>query len=253
VPARARRLLQFALPLLAWIVPPIAAHAQDAAAKLPEIDAILAMHVQARGGADRLKRIQAITMTGTMTGPTGAEVPTKIYMQRPDRIRQEIEVEGQALVQAFDGTRGWSLNPLSGQGPVEVPRAVAERMAAQADFDGPLVNTAAKGHRIEVVGVETVDGQQAARLKLTKKSGEVQHVWLDTERWLEVKSESTVEQAGRRVTIESRNSDFRTVDGVTSPFLVEVYAEGRLQQRIALESVEFPASLDAKLFSPPGR
>lgn len=230
-----------------------AAQAQLAPAALPSLEVILARHLEARGGADRLRTVSAIRMTGTMTGPTGEQVPTVVLMKRPDRIRQEIEVDGQTLVQAFDGTRGWTLNPMMGQAPVEVPRSIARRMADQADFDGPLVNPAAKGHRVELVGEDRVGDRPALKLKLTKKSGEVQHVWLDRERWLELKTEGLVDQGGRAVRIESRSSDFRIVDGVTTPFVVEVYADGRLQQRIALEQVEFPGNIDDTLFQPPAR
>ncbi len=222
-------------------------------AALPSLEVILARHLEARGGAERLRAVKAIRMTGTLTGPFGEEVPTVILMKRPDRIRQEIEVGGQTLVQAFDGTRGWSLNPMLADRPVEVSRAVAERMAGQADFDGPLVDPAAKGHRVEVAGEDRVDERAAVKLKLTKKSGEVQFVWLDRERWLELKSEGTVEQAGRSIRIESRHSDFRTIDGITTPFVVEVFADGRLQQKIVLETAEFPANLEDALFQVPAR
>lgn len=237
------------------LVATLASQAQPAAgaSALPSLEAILANHLQARGGAERLRAVPAIRMTGTMTGPSGEEVPTVITMKRPDRIRQEIEVEGETLVQAFDGTRGWTLNPMMAARPVEVPRSVAQRMASQADFDGPLVDAAAKGHRVELAGEDRVGERPAVKLKLTKKSGEVQFIWLDRERWLEVKSEGTVEQGGRSIRIESRNSDFRTVDGITSPFVVEVFADGRLQQRIVLERVEFPAELEDRLFQPPSR
>lgn len=246
------------LPIVLMAVSLVAAPSSQAqpapeASALPSLEVILANHVQARGGAERLRAVPAIRMTGTMTGPSGEAVPTVITMKRPDRIRQEIEVEGETLVQAFDGTRGWTLNPMMADRPVEVPRSVAQRMASQADFDGPLVDAAAKGHRVELAGEDRVGDRPAVKLKLTKKSGEVQFVWLDRERWLEVKTEGTVEQGGRSIRIESRSSDFRTVDGITSPFVVEVFADGRLQQRIVLEKVEFPAELDDRLFQPPSR
>lgn len=247
--------VRLAIPVLLAAVCALApaAQAQPAPATLPALDTILARHLEARGGADRLRAVNAIRMTGTMTGPTGEQVPTVVLMKRPDRIRQEIEVDGQTLVQAFDGSRGWTFNPMMGGAPVEVPRSIARRMADQADFDGPLVNPAAKGHRVEVIGEDRVDDRPAVKLKLTKKSGEVQVVWLDRARWLEVKSEGTIEQAGRSIQIESRHSDFRSVDGITTPFVVEVFADGRLQQKIVIETMEFPPDLEDTLFQVPAR
>jgi outer membrane lipoprotein-sorting protein len=202
---------------------------------------------------DRLKAVQAMRMEGTMEAPNGSEVPTTVYMARPNMIRQEAKVDGRVAVQAFDGRRGWALSPMMGTSPVEVPAGVAKRMAEQADFDGPLVDLAAKGHRLEVVGPDKVGDAPAIRAKLVKKSGEEQSIYFDASTGLEIMTQGEVDQNGRKLTIESRYSDFRTVDGVTMPFTVEVLVNGQKQQKITLSSVEFPTRVDAELFAMPRR
>ena len=49
-------------------------------------DDLVAKYVQARGGLDKIKSIQSMRMTGTMT--TGElEVPIKMLMKRPNLVR----------------------------------------------------------------------------------------------------------------------------------------------------------------------
>jgi hypothetical protein len=54
-----------------------------------------------------------------------------------------------------------------------------------------LVDYAAKGTRIDLDGIEKVDGRDAYKLKLTLKNGEAMHVWIDAETFLEAKIEGT--------------------------------------------------------------
>jgi outer membrane lipoprotein-sorting protein len=214
---------------------------------------VVARNLQARGGLERVKAVRAMRLKGLMQAANGTDVPTAIFMQRPNRIRQEATLNGRLAVQAFDGERGWALNPMMGNAPVEVPVGVARRMAEQADFDGPLVDTEAKGHRLEFAGIESLGEVKAAKLRLVKKSGEEQFLFFDASTGLEIRTLGEIDQTGRKVSIESRYSDFRTVDGLTVPFTVEVLVNGQLQQKITLSSAEFPASLEDDLFRMPGR
>ena len=126
-------------------------------------------------------------------------------------------------------------------------------MAEQADFDGPLVDAAAKGHTLEFAGIERRRRGQGREGKLIKKSGEEQSLFFDAATGLEIRTQGEVDQGGRKMTVESRYSDFRTIDGLTVPFTVEVLVNGQPQQKITLSSAEFPASLEDDLFRMPGR
>lgn len=217
------------------------------------VDDIVSRNLQARGGLERLRAVQAIKMKGLMQASNGTDLPTTLYMQRPSRIRQEVTVNGRLAIQAFDGERGWAQNPMMGNAPVEVPVGVAKRMAEQADFDGPLVDAASKGHKLEWLGTEQVGEVTVSKVKLAKKGGEEQVLFFDTATGQQIKTQGEIEQGGRKLTVESRYSDFRTVDGLSVPFNIEVLVNGQTQQRVSLSNVEFPATLDDQLFRMPGR
>ena len=147
------------------------------------IDEIVARNLQARGGLERLRAVQAITMKGLMQAANGTDLPTTLYMQRPNRIRQEVTVNGRLAIQAFDGERGWAQNPMMGNAPVEVPsrRRQADgragrlrRPARRCRVQGPQAGTA--GHRAGrrgdgVEGEADQEGRRRADPVLRQRDG----------------------------------------------------------------------------------
>ena len=85
-----------------------------------------------------------------------------------------------------------------------------------------MVDYAAKGTRIDLDGIEKVDGRDAYKLKLTLKNGEAMHVWLDAETFLEAKIEGTPRRLdGKYHPVEVYFRDFRPVSGLLVPDVLE--------------------------------
>ena len=66
----------------------------------------------------------------------------------------------------------------------------------QADMDGPLVDYAKKGHKVEYAGQESVEGSQAHMLKVTLKNGTITTMFLDADMYLNVKDSIKGEDPG---------------------------------------------------------
>src|SRR3974390_3135837 len=77
------------------------------------MDDLLAKHLQARGGAEKIGAVPSLKLTGKIlmiplndfrkpAGP-GQEAPVTLVVKRPDRVRMEIDREGKKVVQAYDG------------------------------------------------------------------------------------------------------------------------------------------------------
>ena len=81
---------------------------------------------------------------------------------------------------AYDGKQGWTIQPFSGR---KDPQLMGEDdlrdLQLEADIDGPLVDYQAKGNTVEYMGHDTVDGDDALRLKVTLKNGDVLYYDLD--------------------------------------------------------------------------
>lgn len=205
-----------------------------------------------------VKKSEAVAMAkaGEQAAPEAKqiELPFLLELKRPGLSRLELEFAGKTAVQVYDGKAGWKLRPFLNRDTWE-PFTPDELKASDGKWsvDGPLLDYAAKGTKVEYDGVEPVDGQPAYRLKLTLKSGEIQHVWIDARTFLDVKVEGVPHRMDgkmRKIYIVQR--DFRPVQGLMVPFELVTTVEGYPDQhKMSLEQVQLNPVLRDDLFTRP--
>ena len=182
------------------------------------------------------------------------QVPFVLEMKRPDKSRIEIEFAGKTAVQVYDGTNGWVLRPFLNRDDWE-PFTAEQARSQQGKWklDGPLIDHAAKGTKVELESVEPVEGHDAYKLKLTHKSGEVQHVWIDAKSFLDVKVEGTPRRMdGKMRTVWATQRDFRAVQGLMVPFVVETAVDGYADtHKMIINKVALNPQLDDARFVKP--
>jgi hypothetical protein len=253
---------------------------------------IVSRSIAARGGLQAWRAVQTISWTGKLgvggnqrapipkSTPDGKKItvlptdprpkdevqlPFVMEMQRPRKERFEILFKGQTAVQVYDGANGWKLRPYLNR--LEVEDFTADELKAssmQAELDGPLVDYAAKGTRVELEGMDKVEDRDAYRLKLTMKDGHAIHEWIDAQTFLEAKIEGQPRRLdGIEHPVEVYYRDYRAVNGLQIPFILEtkvlpvvdpashapVYSVPA--ERIVIEKVEVNPKLDASLFEKP--
>ena len=252
---------------------------------------IVEKNVAARGGLQAWRNVQTMVWTGkigaggnqratlAVPGPTQkgsqklmpsrpaqeAELPFTMDLKRSRKQRLELEFAGKTALQVYDGTNGWKLRPYLNRIEVE-PYTDAEKKSAamQSDIDGPLVDYAAKGTRIELEGNDEVEGRNTYRLKLTMKDGHTMHVWIDAGTFLEVKMEGQSRRLdGVDHPVEVYYRDYREVNGLQIPYLLETKvlpvaktATGLKDppvpvEKIVIEKVSVNPKLDDSLFAKP--
>jgi hypothetical protein len=182
------------------------------------------------------------------------QVPFTLTMARPHRTRVELQVAGKTALQVYDGTQGWKVRPYLNRDDAE-PFSPDELKLEQAreTLDGPLVDSAAKGTRVDLDGVEAVEGKPAYKLKLTHKDGSVQHVWIDAKSFLDIKVEGSPRRMdGRMHATYVYQSDFRTVQGLVIPFVTQTVVDGYPDRHgIYLDKVTVNPQLAANTFAKP--
>ena len=151
------------------------------------------------------------------------QLPFRMELKRPRKMRFELEFNGKTAVQVYDGANGWKLRPFLNRLEVEPYSADEMKIAStQADLDGPLVDYAAKGTRVELAGTEKVEGRENYKLKLTMKSGQAIHVWIDAHTFLETKIEGQAKRLdGTDHPVEVYFRDYRPVEGLQIPYVLE--------------------------------
>lgn len=210
----------------------------------PSVDSILAKHLAARGGADRLRALQSVRLVGRVDAGGGREARVVREIARPNHSRFEFTVQGVTSVYVSDGKQGWAMAPVDGtmrRSPMS-DDAVAEA-AEQADVEGPLVDWRTKGHRVELLGREQVGGREAFHLRVTLASGASREQYIDVRSHQLVRTVATHKVRGREVRIVTTMRDFKKTSGLTFPRRITVRAEGRPNELLVIvERVEVELS-----------
>jgi len=210
---------------------------------------IVEKNVAARGGLQAWRAVQTLSLQGKM-GAGGnqravlhvpapnpnevegtlprrpaaeVELPFVMELKRPRKMRLELQVKGQTAVQVYDGSNGWKFRPFLNERDVQPYTQEELKIAAhREDLDGPLVDYVAKGSRIELDGTEKVEGRNTYKIKVTEKTGHAVDVWVDAETFLEAKIEGQPRRLdGTEHPVETYYRDYRTVDGLKIPFVLE--------------------------------
>jgi outer membrane lipoprotein-sorting protein len=217
---------------------------------------IVERNISARGGLQAWRGVKTLSMSGKLDagGKQKVQLPFVLEMERNRKTRLELQFNGQTAVQVYDGTNGWKLRPFLNRRDVE-PYTPDELKAAsmQADIDGPLVDYVAKGTKVQLEGIQSVEGHDAFNLKLTLKSGQVQHIWVDAQTFLDVKIEGTPRRLdGRFHPVATYLRDYRSVNGLMIPHVNETAVDGVKQtQKIIVEKVIVNPKLEDSRFSRP--
>lgn len=222
-------------------------------ARAQTVDEIVAKNLQAKGGAEKWQSVNSVRMSGTIT-VQGQQLPLTMYAKRPNKNRQEISLPDGKIVQAFDGTTAWVINPMMGSdAPQVVPGGVADMMKNSADFDGALINYKTKGHTIELVGKEKLAEKDVYHLKITMKGGQVQHYFLDAESGLELKTSAEVDMGmgGSKQTLDTEMSNYKAEGGIMLPHTVKQFVNGKPTVEMSVTAVEFNAPVDEAMFTMP--
>jgi outer membrane lipoprotein-sorting protein len=216
------------------------------------LDEIIAKNLDARGGIEKLRALESVKFTGTVTiqggAPGTSREPLKMttWTKRPNLFRRDTVFPDRSHSVAFDGSTVWVLDSTVG-----TPEQVTGPQAAQTrheEFDPVFLDYKERGHRIELVGTETIDGVKAHHLRVTRKNGQVEQQYLSADTGLEMRTVTSVEQGPRKIQLRNELSDYRTVDGMQVPFLMRSFVDNQPATQIQLETVEFNLPMAAEMF-----
>ena len=217
------------------------------------VDEIIAKNVQARGGMDKIKSVQTIRTSGTMSMGGGMEAPGAMTVKRPDMARLEFTVQGLTAVQAYDGKNAWQIMPFMGKKDPELMSADEKKdLEENADIDGPLVDYKTKGNKVELLGKEKLEGTDAYKLRVTLKNGDVMNVYLDADSFLEIKEEVKRNVRGTERELESSMGDYKDVNGLLFPFSIENGVKGSQEkEKLTITKIELNVPVDDSIFKMP--
>lgn len=219
-------------------------------------DELVNKNIQAKGGIDKIRAIHSVRITGKLSGGGGFTAVTMQENERPNRVRETFSLQGMTAVTAYDGSTGWQIQPFGGhKDPEFMGEDDLKDLLLDADFDGPLVDYKEKGNTVEFMGHDVVDGDDALRLKVTLKNGDIIYYYLDPDTFLEIRKE--VQEFVRGSVRESvtEMGSYKPVAGVMFPYSISQGSKanpgaqtttiGKIEVNINIDPADFevPASL----------
>ena len=215
---------------------------------------LVAKNLEAKGGLDKIKAVKTTRSTGKLTAGGGFTATVGQENMRPNLVRETFSLQGMTGVQAYDGSAGWQIQPFGGhKDPDFMGEDDMHDLLIDSDFDGPLVDYKAKGNTVEYLGHDIVDGDDALRLKLTLKNGDIIYYYLDPDTYLEIRKETQEFVRGSvRENVVDLGS-YKAVAGVMYPFSIAAGPKNDPSQwqTVTLTKLEVNVPLDNSEFAVP--
>lgn len=215
---------------------------------------LVAKNIEAKGGMEKIKAIKTFRSYGKFAGGGGFTATVSRENMRPNLVRETFSLQGMTAVQAYDGTTGWRIQPFGGhKDPDYIGDDDMRDLLIDSDFDGPLVDNKAKGNTVEYLGHDVVDGDDALRLKVTLKNGDIIYYYLDPDTYLEIRKET---QEFIRGSVRENTTDvgsYKPVAGVMYPFSIASGPKNDPSswQTVTIQKIEVNVPLDNADFAVP--
>jgi hypothetical protein len=236
--------------------------APGVSAQTPTLDDVMARHLQALGGRDKIEALKTVTKKGIYVY-NGLEFPLVAYHARVAKSREEIvglshwatkPRPGITVVRAVDGEKAW----MSGHERAMEPTLLATEETADAiliaDFDGPLLDSGAASARLELIGRVTDEGEDLFQIRVVRASGTTEDVYVSAVNHLIRRRNLIAKEGAARGGFQKPQvihyDDYRVVAGVRLPFSIQV-DEALFSREYRFETMEANSSLADTLFVPP--
>jgi len=216
-------------------------------------DELVNKNIQAKGGIDKIKAIKSFRITGKLNAGGGFTAAQMQENQRPNLVRETFSLQGMTAVTAYDGTTGWLIQPFGGKKDPELMGEDDLRdLLLDSDFDGPLVDYKAKGNTVEFLGHDVVDGDDALRLKVTLKNGDIIYYYLDPDTYLEIRKETQEFVRGSVRESVTDLGSYKPVNGVMYPFSIAQGSKANPgAQSTTIEKIEVNININPADFAVP--
>lgn len=215
---------------------------------LPAARDLVARHVVAIGGRDAVLRHPFFRAKGTFGMPAaGMAGELEVVGAQPNLVVLKITIPGAGeMLQGFDGTHGWSLDPF--QGPRLVEGAELAQMVDEAEF-ASVLRESSNIASLETTGIVTLGDQQCYKVKITRKSGRESFDCYAVDSGLLIGGFAKQESPMGEIEAVSEFSDYQDFNGLKQPTRITLTIMNQ-QQVMNFTSYEY-GPVDASAFTLP--
>jgi hypothetical protein len=203
-------------------------------------------HISAIGGMENWKKVNSIRQEATLS-VQGMDIPVVITAVHNKATKQEYTVMGMTGYSIITAEGGWNFNPMQGQTkPQPITQDELKYGKDQLDLQGDFVDYKAKGHSIQLMDKEDVEGVECLKLKLTRKSGNESIFFFDPKTYYIVRTSSKISANGQEVESVVNLSNYQKLpEGIVVPHTIENSA---IPAPITLTKVIINGKIDDAVF-----
>lgn len=195
---------------------------------------------------DKISQLSTIRISAKMS-MMGMELPMEMWMKNPDKIKTVTSFNGQEIISAFDGTKGYVVNPMQGSTtPVEMT-AEEIKQAARNNMFRNTMNDYLKEGKLTLLGEENVNNNPAYKIKADLDGGNSAIMFIDKATNLLSKTTATVSQNGMSMTVDSYPSDYKEINGILLPMKTTTSAQG-MDMVITFDKVDVNLPMEDSIF-----
>lgn len=179
---------------------------------------VVNQYVNAIGGEAKIKNVRSLLMEGTME-IQGQQLNVVMKEQAPNKEAMEMSMNGMTVMkEVFDGNQGYAAQ-MGQKEPFK-----GERLEEKKNKKGIIeqVFYTSPDYKLELAGMEKVDGADAYKLVVTPAKGKPSTEWYNVKSGLLIKKESAEEAQGQTITQTVTYKDYKKVADLLLPHAMQM-------------------------------
>ena len=206
-----------------------------------KLDNILEKVIETMGGKEKLMTVKTIKKMGNGE-QQGVKFPVNYYAVHNISQRSDFSFNGLTGYQIVTKDSGFNFSPFGGMStPERMTDEDIKLSSDDLDLEGSLLNYQAKGHTIDLMENEDIDGVDAIQLRVNLKNGKTVFYFIDPDTYYIIRTTAKGVSNGQEFTNTSNYYNFKkTKEGILYPYTID---------NLTFDTIEINIPLDDKLFS----
>ncbi|WP_462253596.1 LolA-like protein [Ferruginibacter sp.] len=206
-----------------------------------KLDNILEKVIETMGGKEKLMSVKTIKKMGNGESQ-GVKYPVNYYAVHNLSERTDFSFNGLTGYQIITKDSGFNFSPFGGMTTPERMTAEDIKLSSdELDLEGSLLNYKAKGHTVELMENEDIDGVDAIQLRVNLKNGKTIFYFIDPDTYYIIRTTAKGVSNGQEFTNTSNYYNFKkTKEGILYAYTID---------NLTFDTIEINIPLDDKLFS----
>lgn len=191
---------------------------------------------------DRVTSLKTIKITGNMS-MMGMEMPMTMWMKNPNKIKTVTSINGQDMIQVYDGVKGYTVNPMTGSTTAVEMTAEEIKQTIRTNMFQNYMATYLRNGQLALAGNENVNDKPTYKLKATIEGGTVLDLFIDKTTYLMVK----ISTSTSGMNFDSFPTDYTETNGFLLPMKTTTTAQG-MEFVMKFTKVEVDTPMDDSIF-----